>query len=80
MLVGLVGVDDIDHVNAIGREHLFDLFVEFASGEVPGHREVVERVAEDQVVLLGVLVELDELASVAPVGRDRSVVWGARSP
>ena len=43
---------------------------------MPGNREVVEGVAEDQVVLLAVLVALDELAGVAPVGLDRRVSLG----
>src|SRR5208337_1283808 len=50
--------------------------VELMGCEVPGNREIVERVAEDQVVLLGVLVAIDELSRVAPVGLDRRVVAG----
>ena len=37
---------------------------------MPGDREVVERVAEDEVVLVRVLMQLDELAGVAPVSLD----------
>ena len=41
---------------------------------MPGNREVVECVAEDQVVFLGVLVQVDELPGIAPVGLDGCVV------
>ena len=75
--VGFVGVDDVDHVDAAWREHFLELFVELERGEVPRNREVVEGVAEDEVVFLGVLVQIDELAGVAPVGLDGGI---ARQP
>ena len=80
MLVGLIDVDDVDHVDAVGSEHFFDLVVEFASGQVPGDREIVERVAEDQVVLFGILVQLDELAGVAPISLDRRILGKPGGP
>ena len=50
-LAGLVDIDEIQHVDAVCREHLVKRLGELESGEMKRDRQVIEGVPEDHIKL-----------------------------
>ena len=80
MLVRLINVNDVDHVNAIGREHVIQHLIEFVRGQMPGHGKVIEGIAINHVKLLAPLILNHILTGVTPGGTNAILGIGIPLP